>query len=226
MKVVAYVPIKLNNSRTPGKNIKQFDDGTPLCNLMFNTLTRVKGIDEIYCFCSSEEIKKYLPDQISFLQRSKSLDTAQTQCQDLIRAFTTEVDADIYVLCHVTSPFVKVETIEKCLEAVLSGEYDSAFTGASVREFLWENGKALNFDPENSVRTQELPNIYKETVGCYVFKKEVFEKRNGKVGYHPYICEVDEFESMDIDYPNDFAICNAVYMNILRNSPEREQNED
>ena len=30
MKVVALVPIKMNNERTPGKNTKRFHDGTPL----------------------------------------------------------------------------------------------------------------------------------------------------------------------------------------------------
>lgn len=30
MKTVAFVPIKLNNQRTPGKNTKKFDDGSAL----------------------------------------------------------------------------------------------------------------------------------------------------------------------------------------------------
>ena len=30
MKVVAFVPVKLNNERLPGKNTKVFEDGTPL----------------------------------------------------------------------------------------------------------------------------------------------------------------------------------------------------
>ena len=54
MKIAAYIPIKLNNERAPGKNIKKFDDGTPLCEFMFETISRVKEIDEIYCFCSDE----------------------------------------------------------------------------------------------------------------------------------------------------------------------------
>ena len=34
MKVVAMIPIKLNNERVPGKNIKKFSDGTPLMSLI------------------------------------------------------------------------------------------------------------------------------------------------------------------------------------------------
>ena len=34
MKTVAMIPIKLNNERVPGKNLKQFSDGTPLIKLI------------------------------------------------------------------------------------------------------------------------------------------------------------------------------------------------
>lgn len=87
MKVAAYIPIKLNNERTPGKNIKEFGDGTPLCSFMFRTLSKVKGIDQRYCFCSDEQIKRYLPSEINFLKRSVSLDSSDTQCQEIVRDF-------------------------------------------------------------------------------------------------------------------------------------------
>lgn len=38
-----------------------------------------------------------------------------------------------------------------------------------------------------------------------------------KLGVHPYIKEVDKIEAMDIDYPEDFEICNAIYKEILKN---------
>ena len=42
MKVVALVPIKMNNERTPGKNTKQFDDGTPLIQFILKALLGAK----------------------------------------------------------------------------------------------------------------------------------------------------------------------------------------
>ena len=59
MKVVAFVPVKLNNERAPGKNIKQFDDGTALITHFLRTLVNVPEIDDIYVYCSSEKIKNY-----------------------------------------------------------------------------------------------------------------------------------------------------------------------
>ena len=48
MKTVAFVPIKLNSERTPGKNIKPFFDGNTLVQMIERTLTQVPELDERY----------------------------------------------------------------------------------------------------------------------------------------------------------------------------------
>ena len=96
-KVVAFVPMKLNNERLPGKNTKAFNGGKPLLTYILDTLTKVKGVDEAYVYCSNDEVKKYLPDGIKFLKRSESLDTSSTLIIDVLKAFAEDVDADIYV---------------------------------------------------------------------------------------------------------------------------------
>ena len=42
MRTVAFIPIKLNNERTPGKNTKRFKDGTPLVYFVQKALIQVK----------------------------------------------------------------------------------------------------------------------------------------------------------------------------------------
>ena len=77
MKTVAFIPIKLNNERTPGKNIKPFEDGTPLINFVQNSLLMLKKngqIDEIYVYCSDEAIIPYMPQGLTFLKRPRWLD--------------------------------------------------------------------------------------------------------------------------------------------------------
>jgi len=216
MKVAAYIPIKLNNERMPGKNIKSFEDGTPLCSMMFNAISEVEEIDEIYCFCSSEEIIPYLEGRVEFLKREEWLNGPEAKCQDIVKSFLEKVDADIIILAHVTSPFLKPESIRKCVQMVKNGEYDSAFTAGKVQDFLWQDAKPLNFDPSNIARTQDLPKIYKESVGCYVFTKQVFTETGRRIGFKPYICEVDKIEEIDIDYPEDFEIANAIYTKLIK----------
>ena len=54
MKTVAYIPIKLNNERTPGKNIKKMFNGKSIVQILQETLVRLNNLDEIYVFCSDE----------------------------------------------------------------------------------------------------------------------------------------------------------------------------
>lgn len=217
MKTVAFVPIKLNNQRMPGKNIKNFSDGTPLITFFLETLSKVKNFDEVYVFCSDERIKDYLVPEVHFLKRPEYLDTQQATPQDIISEFLKLVPADIYAVCHCTSPFVTVEHFEECVEYVKNKKFDSSFTAEKVQRLMWtEKNEPLNFDPANIPRTQDLPVYYNEVSAAYVFKKEVFEVYKRRVGVCPHITEVSGTECVDIDYPEDFDIANAIYMSIIK----------
>ena len=216
MKVVAFVPIKLNNERTPGKNIKCFDDGTPLITYFLKTLVQVNEIDELYVYCSKEEIQEYLIPGVKFLKRPDFLDTKEATPQDIISNFMNEVEAEVYVACHCTSPFVKAERFSKCINKVCNGGYDSAFTGEKIQRLMWYQGEPLNFDASNVPRTQDLPIYYNEVSATYVFKRQTFETLHRRIGINPYICEVSGYECVDIDYPEDFEIANAIYTKIIK----------
>lgn len=215
MKTVALLPIKLNNQRIPGKNIRKFSDGTPLMALIQNACLNSKKIDEVFVYCSNSAVQDYILPGIKYLKRPAFLDTDQINSNDIIREFIKTVPADIYVETHATGPFTRTESIDACIEAVASREYDSAFLAKKIQEFLWQDGKAMNFDIQHFPRTQDLTPIYVEAPGAYVFTKETFEKYGRRVGVKPYIYEISEIESRDIDYPEDFDIADAIYMSIL-----------
>lgn len=212
MKVVAFVPIKLNNQRFPGKNLKCFSDGKPLLTMFLETLSKIKEIDESYVFCSSREVEQYLVGDVRFLQRPSSLDSKDAKPQDIISAFMKLIDADVYGMCHCTSPFVAPKHFEECIHAVKTEAYDSAFTAERLQRLLWtDRFEPLNFAPDNIPRTQDLPPIYAEVSAAYFFRREVFEKYQRRIGSHPYIAEVNGMESMDIDYQEDFEMANILY---------------
>ncbi|MCM1062946.1 MAG: CMP-N-acetylneuraminic acid synthetase [Eubacterium sp.] len=215
MKTVAFMPIKLNNERVPGKNTKRMQDGRPLISFMLDTMNelREEGVfDDAVVYCSNAAIKEYLPKGISFLKRPESLDTNSTKSNDIIRAFLADCDADIYAMCHATSPFMSGTHIKACIDAVRSGEYDSAFCASKIQNFLWTKEGPLNFSRDNYPRTQDLPPVYSELPTPYVFTKEVFSKTGGRTGYRPYICECSLIESIDIDNPEDFELANVIHM--------------
>ncbi len=212
MKTVALIPIKLNSERVKDKNIRKFFDGTPLVHFIQVSLTKSQLIDEIYVYCSDERIKDYLVDGVKFLNRPNFLDLNTANCNDIIRGFMKEVDADYYVVSHATSLFTTTRSIDRCIEAVTSGKYDSAFTVSKLQTFMWQDGKPINFDPDHFPRTQDLKPIYLETAGAFVFSREVFRTYNRRVGINPCLVEVeDPKETIDIDTEHDMYIAQAVY---------------
>lgn len=160
----------------------------------------------INVYCSDEAVVPFLPAGINFIKRSEILDLPTSNFTQIFTAFMNDVDADIYVYAHATAPFITVETMESCINAVLSGEYDSAFCAVKLQDYLWKNGEPLNFDAANLPRTQDLEPIYQETSGVYVFTKEVFQKYHRRIGVKPYIKEVSFKEAVDIDNPEDFEL--------------------
>ncbi len=215
MKVVTLIPIKMNSRRIPLKNIKSFYDGKPLMCFIQETCLKSRFIDEIYVYCSDESIKDYVLPGIGFIKRPAFLDGDDKNANDIIAEFMKQVDADVYVNTHSTSPFASVETIDSCIEAVISGKYDSAFCAEQMRTFMWKEGTPLNFDPNHFPRTQDLPPIYCETCIAYVFRKETFMNYKRRVGVNPFIQVVGRIEAMDIDYPEDFDIANAIYKEVI-----------
>ena len=217
MKTVAMIPIKMNSQRMSNKNIHPFFDGTPLMSFIQKVCLNTRLVDETYIYCSDEAVKEYVLPGVKFLKRPGFLDSDEANANTIITEFMKEVEADIYVNTHTTSPFAKPETLDDCIEKVAGGMYDSAFCAESIKTFLWQEGKPINFDPSHFPRTQDLPTVYGETSIAYVFRKETFLIHGRRVGVNPYVKEVGKIEAMDIDYPEDFAIANAVYKEVLRN---------
>lgn len=178
-------------------------------------------IDEKYVYCSDDSIKAYIEPYenkgLKFLKRDSYLDGFKVKGLEIIDRFVKDVDADIYVLTHVTQPFTKPESIKKALEKVVSGEYDSAFSAVLLQDYMWMNGKPLNYDMKNIVRTQDLEPIYMETGAFFIFKKEVFTELGQRIGNKPYIYEIDQFEAVDIDTAEDFEFAKAVAAYLAKN---------
>ena len=205
MKTAALIPIKLNSQRLPHKNILPIA-GHPLCWHLCNTLNRVKGLDEVFVYCSDPKVKQYIPERTQYLQRPEWLDGDSVKGFDIYREFINTIDADIYILAHTTSPFIKVSSVQTSLDKILSGEYDSAFSAERIQTFAWYRGKPINYDLNDVPRTQDMEPIWVETSAFFMFQKEIFMVHNRRIGFHQWIQEVSGIEALDIDEKKDYDL--------------------
>ena len=205
MRIVGIMPIKLNNERLPGKNIRMLGN-KPLIHYALEEIVTSKTVHEMYVYCSSNKIVPYLIEGVRFLKRPEELDLPTSNFTQIFTQFMNTIDADLYVYTHATAPFVSAKSIRACVDAVVSGNSDSAFTATEIRDYLWQDGKPMNFDATNLPRSQDLKPIYRESSGVYVFRKEVFRLYHRRVGVNPYIHTLNAREAIDINTAEDFRM--------------------
>lgn len=212
MRIVGVIPARLGSDKVPFQNIKQLG-GIPLVNYTVRTMNKVKLIDDIIVFASEPSICDHIYHGLKYryVERPKSLDAPETTTQDIIGEFLKVDNADIIVLWHITSPFLRPETIIECIEKVKSQEHDSAFTALEIRKFCWFKGSPLNYSlSEPTPRTQDIEPVIVEQSALYVFKRDFFERTKQRVNLTPYIKIIDHFEGHEIDSQADFKIAELI----------------
>jgi CMP-N-acetylneuraminic acid synthetase len=81
-----------------------------------------------------------------------------------------------------------------------TGNADSLFTVNRMQtRFYRADGTAVNHDPDNLVRTQELEPWFEENSNLYIFTAESFASTNARIGRRPMMFETPRLESFDID---------------------------
>jgi len=181
-----------------------------MCYHIVRTLLQVSLIDEVYVFCSSPEVMEHMPEGALLLQRDKALDGDLVKGKELYEAFIAAVPADTYVLAHTTSPFLKAATITHALEKMRDHGCDSAFSAKEIKTFAWYDDKPLNYSLEDVPRTQDIKPVLVETSGFYAFHCDLFTEHSRRIGFHPYLTIVDDFEGIDIDTQADYDLAIAL----------------
>jgi CMP-N-acetylneuraminic acid synthetase len=212
--------MKLKSQRLPDKMLLPLGNAF-LFQHIFNTLTEVKKEVEkelkqeieIYCYCSDESIKDLLPENINFLKRDSKLDRNETKGIEIYKSFCDQVEADIYILCHATSPFIKSKSIIDGLNKIINEGYDSSMSVSKIQTFCWYDNKTLNYELTNVVRTQDIKPVYWETSAFYIFKSDILKTHDRRVGFYPYLVVTDRIESIDIDEKEDYDLAKSIINN-------------
>lgn len=144
---------------------------------------------------------------------------ASSQCSgsEFFQHLGEVTDTDVFVYAPCTSPFVKPETISKCIHAYLDkdGPCDCIATVSSIKEFMWLDGKPINYNPLNAPNSQDLPNIVALNFGCTVTSREDLIKNRNIIGKQPRFVLTSDIEAIDIDTPLDFYIAEQMYYKLI-----------
>ncbi len=76
--------------------------------------------------------------------------------------------------------------------------------------FYREDGSAINHDPNNLIRTQDLEPWYEENSNLYIFSAASFARTNARIGAKPQMFVTTRSESLDIDDQEGWDMAEAV----------------
>lgn len=121
-------------------------------------------------------------------------------------------DNEIIITTHVTSPFLKIDTILDAVNILEQGEYDSIHSVTKHHEFSWLGNmmEPINFKPDVVQKTQDLPVITMSNGGFFIFKKKLFKEMNNRIGKNPYYYTLNTPEDIEIDNWEDLKLAKLV----------------
>ena len=202
--VTALVPIKDHSERVRGKNFRDFC-GKPLYHHIVHALDKTYAVDEILIDTDSAVVMKEAPAlsrKIRVIERPAEIRGDFVSMNRVIEYDLTQSDAKIYVQTHATNPLLSAVTIAHALKEFVAAQdaYDSLFSVTEYHSrFYMSDGAPVNHDPENLIRTQDLPAVYEENSCLYVFTKDSFARRGRRIGEKPKMFPTPMIESTDID---------------------------
>lgn len=220
MKITAVIPIRSGSQRVKEKNLRKFGD-TTLMELKIKNLLQVPELDEIIVNTNSEEaisIVKAHPayqtgGKLTFHRREEYYASSQCSGSEFFKHLGEVTNTDMFVYSPCTSPFVKPETFSKCIQAFRSLEdSDCIASVSSIKEFMWLDGKPLNYDPLNAPNSQDLPNVVALNFGVTVVSREDLIKNRNIIGKNPKFVITSDIEAIDIDTQLDFYIAEQLYI--------------
>ena len=204
------LPMKGHSERVPGKNMKLFK-GAPLYHSVMKELLQSRYLGKIFVDTDSPEIsndlKRNFPDVV-IISRPANLCGDDVSMNKIIGYDLSLISGSDFLQTHSTNPLLTSGTIDKAVAFFISNreKNDSVFGVNRLQSRLYFNdGRAINHNPDDLIRTQDLQPVYEENSTLYIFSRDSFSRAgNRRIGLKPYMFEVPHAEALDIDTQVDF----------------------
>jgi CMP-N-acetylneuraminic acid synthetase len=217
-KVKALLFMKAYSERVPGKNMRSLC-GRPLFHWILDALNESGVINEIIINTDSEEIaensQKYF-DVTIHMRPDYLLNIQSDEAYQIMEYDLNKTDGEYFVQTHSTNPLLKPQTIKEALEIYFEklNQKDSLFSVTPLQTRLFNDEfNAINHDPNNLIKTQNLPYIYEENSCIYIFSRNSFIENKNRIGKSPYLFPIDRYEAVDIDEKYDFLMAETLMRN-------------
>lgn len=208
------IAVRGGSKRVKNKNIRPFAETT----LLESKIEQAKRTGlPVYVNTEDEKMLAMAVNKckVNGLKRDPYFATDSVPMGDVYVHMAKSFPHEHILYMPVTSPLLTDNTIQECLTLYYKNfdikNCDSVVTTTAVKEYLWEGNRAINYDPTNHPRSQDLPNIYSLNFAVNVLSKKTMIRKRNILGdkFIPY--EIGKIESIDIDEEDDFKIAELLF---------------
>ena len=205
MRIISFIPLRSGSKSIPLKNIKPIA-GKPLAQWVIDASNKSKYINDTFISIDDKVISDSLID-CEIFWRSKETATDEASSESALIEFCEKLKKDdIVVFIQATSPLLKSEEIDKGIEMVLSGDYNSVLSVVRQKRFIWNDDSTPTYDLNNRPRRQEWDGYLVENGAFYISRvNDILNSKcriSGKIG----MVECSEESYHEIDEPSDWVI--------------------
>ncbi len=218
--VSVLVPCRAGSQRVPGKNTRPFGPFKQgLLELKLKQLDAAQRISNIVVSSDDPVVLDYAEEfaarsrkTVLVIPRPKELAIAAS-LDDFLAYVPTIMPAEtVAAWTHVTSPFVSASDYDAAIDAfeanVEEGDYDSLMSVNTIQTYLWNSDGCISHNRQQTrwPQTQDLPKHFEVNSALFMIEQQSMLARLDRIGDRPFMYEMDQMTSFDIDWPKDFEI--------------------
>jgi len=210
-----FIIIKEHSERLADKNLLELGDKPLFKHLLDELEGEEVFIDTdsymLYSRLKNSDVTCYMRDE-KFVNLETSGDFKVSPVLLMIENFLdnyVDNEHEIIVTPHVTSPFIKLNTIQHACHFL--DEFDTVQACTEHKEFTYFDGKPVNFNPNVVQKTQDLKPVVMGNGAFFIFTKKTFKENKNRTGKNPYFYPITFPESIEIDNKEDWELAERVY---------------
>ncbi|MGB2601583.1 MAG: hypothetical protein WBD00_03410, partial [Candidatus Omnitrophota bacterium] len=211
--IVALIPVKGSSERVESKNIRPFHD-TSLYELKLDQLKAVQGFANIIVSSEDDRMLEIAKEKgFGVHVRNPKYCTSSVPMSDVYSHIASEIEGEHIAWVNVTNPLAGPEVYERAIEEynTMPTEYDCLLSAYEVKDYLFHEGKPVNFKPNPWPKSQDLSGVLAMSFIINILRREDMVKWGSCVGSNSYFFCVDGVTSTDVDFQEDFDFCEMVY---------------
>jgi CMP-N-acetylneuraminic acid synthetase/phosphoglycolate phosphatase-like HAD superfamily hydrolase len=211
--LIALIAVRAGSQRVKNKNIRSFAHSN-LLEIKIKQLKKVKQLDEIIVNSDCDKMLEIArKNGVTAVKREERYAGNEVGMSEVYEHFSEVTEAAHIMYANVTNPLVEAENYEEAISRYFSNidKNDSLASCHPIKEFLWKDGEALNYDTKNQPRSQDLPDIVALNFAISILPREVMRKKRNIIGETPTFFALNEIESIDIDTELDFYLAEKLY---------------